>query len=69
MLNRSRALGLTEEKARLISLLSLIAHLDDTCILHRGGPDANHSNQHGSQAKLRNILVVILQESITTFFC
>jgi triphosphoribosyl-dephospho-CoA synthase len=37
MLNRSRAYGLTEEKARLNALLSLIAHLDDTCILHRGG--------------------------------
>lgn len=40
MLNLSRAYGSTEEKARLNALLSLIAHLDDTCILHRGGPDA-----------------------------
>jgi triphosphoribosyl-dephospho-CoA synthase len=40
MLNRSRAYGMTEEKARLNALLSLIAHLDDTCILHRGGPAA-----------------------------
>lgn len=39
-LNRSRASGLTEEKSRLNALLSLIAHLNDTCILHRGGPDA-----------------------------
>ncbi|MEW9503173.1 triphosphoribosyl-dephospho-CoA synthase [Jeotgalibacillus marinus] len=40
MLKRSRADGLTEEKARLNALLALIAHLDDTCILHRGGPEA-----------------------------
>ncbi|MFC0272670.1 triphosphoribosyl-dephospho-CoA synthase [Metabacillus herbersteinensis] len=40
MLNRSRENGLIEEKARLNALLSLIAHLDDTCILHRGGPEA-----------------------------
>jgi triphosphoribosyl-dephospho-CoA synthase len=33
MLYRSRAYGLTEEKARLKTLLSLIAHVDDTCIL------------------------------------
>jgi triphosphoribosyl-dephospho-CoA synthase len=40
MLYRSRVSGVTEEKARLNALLSLIAHLDDTCILHRGGPEA-----------------------------
>ncbi|MGM0876059.1 MAG: triphosphoribosyl-dephospho-CoA synthase [Bacillota bacterium] len=40
MLNRSRAYGFTEEEARLNALLSLIAHLDDTCILHRGGSKA-----------------------------
>jgi triphosphoribosyl-dephospho-CoA synthase len=39
MLNRSRAIGLTEEKAKLHALLSLIAHLDDTCILHRAGSE------------------------------
>ncbi|MBT2582824.1 triphosphoribosyl-dephospho-CoA synthase [Planococcus sp. ISL-109] len=40
MLNYSRISGQTEEKARLNALLSLMAHLDDTCILHRGGPGA-----------------------------
>ncbi|MBD1379434.1 triphosphoribosyl-dephospho-CoA synthase [Bacillus sp. IB182487] len=40
MLIHSRSIGITEEKARLNALLSLIAHLDDTCILHRGGPEA-----------------------------
>lgn len=39
MLNHSRSMGLTEEKAKLYALLSLMAHLDDTCILHRGGSD------------------------------
>ncbi len=39
MLNHSRAIGLTEEKAKLHALLSLVAHLDDTCILHRVGSD------------------------------
>ena len=38
-LYHSRAIGLTEEKAKLNALLSLMAHLDDTCVLHRGGFD------------------------------
>ncbi len=37
MLNSSRAKGLSEEKAQLNALFSLMAHLDDTCILYRGG--------------------------------
>lgn len=40
MLNYSRMSNQTEEEARLNALLALIAHLDDTCILHRGGPEA-----------------------------
>ncbi|WHY59210.1 triphosphoribosyl-dephospho-CoA synthase [Peribacillus simplex] len=40
MLKRSRAYGLAENEAQLNSLLALIASLDDTCILHRGGPEA-----------------------------
>jgi triphosphoribosyl-dephospho-CoA synthase len=40
MLKRSRAYGLAENEAQLTSLLALIASLDDTCILHRGGPEA-----------------------------
>ncbi|MFJ7470195.1 triphosphoribosyl-dephospho-CoA synthase [Peribacillus frigoritolerans] len=40
MLKRSRACGLAENEAQLNSLLALIASLDDTCILHRGGPEA-----------------------------
>lgn len=36
-LNYARKMKMTEDDARKYSLLSLIAHLDDTCILHRGG--------------------------------
>lgn len=39
-LKKARAQGMTEETAQLNALLSLIAHLDDTCILHRGGIEA-----------------------------
>ncbi|UGB33054.1 triphosphoribosyl-dephospho-CoA synthase [Metabacillus sp. B2-18] len=37
MLYQSRKNGLTDEQAKLNSLLSLIATVEDTCILHRGG--------------------------------
>ena len=40
MLNYSRMSNQTEEEAKLNALLALIAHLDDTCILHRGGSEA-----------------------------
>lgn len=36
----AKLIGMPEEDARKYSLLSLIAHLDDTCILHRGGMEA-----------------------------
>nr|WP_153733180.1 triphosphoribosyl-dephospho-CoA synthase [Sporosarcina obsidiansis] len=39
-LRKARGKGMSEEEARLSALLSLIAHLDDTCILHRGGLEA-----------------------------
>lgn len=32
-----RKIGMSEKSAQLHALLSLMAHLDDTCILHRGG--------------------------------
>ena len=35
----ARAINMSENDARKYSLLTLIAHLDDTCILHRGGMD------------------------------
>ncbi|WP_263055250.1 triphosphoribosyl-dephospho-CoA synthase MdcB [Curtobacterium sp. RIT-PI-V] len=39
MLRGARAGGATDETARLRALLALIATVDDTCILHRGGAD------------------------------
>jgi triphosphoribosyl-dephospho-CoA synthase len=37
MLRNSRSQGLTEEFARLNALVAIMADLDDTCLLHRGG--------------------------------
>ncbi|OMP68296.1 triphosphoribosyl-dephospho-CoA synthase [Domibacillus epiphyticus] len=51
MLKRSRAFGIPEETAKLNTLLTLIAHLDDTCILHRGGFKAlEFAKKHASAA-------------------
>jgi triphosphoribosyl-dephospho-CoA synthase len=40
MLKKSRLQGLAEEHARLNALVAMIAELNDTCLLHRGGPAA-----------------------------
>jgi len=40
VLKRARTQGMSEDDARLCALLALMAHLDDTCILHRGGAEA-----------------------------
>jgi triphosphoribosyl-dephospho-CoA synthase len=37
MLKKSRLQGLAEEHARLNALVAIIAELNDTCLLHRGG--------------------------------
>src|ERR1700730_4789884 len=37
MLRNSRSHGLTEEFARMNTLVAIMADLDDTCLLHRGG--------------------------------
>lgn len=39
-LYRARDEGVKEPFARLDALIALIAHLDDTCVLHRGGMEA-----------------------------
>jgi triphosphoribosyl-dephospho-CoA synthase len=39
-LRRRRASGATEHVARLDTLVSIMARLDDTCLLYRGGTDA-----------------------------
>ena len=40
MLRRRRRAGASEEVARLDALLAVMSHLDDTCLLYRGGPGA-----------------------------
>ena len=42
-LHRSRNEGASEDAARIDALISIIAELDDTCVLSRGGEQALHS--------------------------
>lgn len=51
-LHASRARGAPEERARLDALLAIMAHLDDTCLLHRGGTAALETAQLGARAVL-----------------
>ena len=51
-LRASRALGHGESHVRLNALLHLIASVDDTCLLHRGGAEALRVAQAGAQAVL-----------------
>ena len=52
-LHRSRANGATEDEARLDALLAIIATLDDTCLLHRGGRVALEAAQTGAREALQ----------------
>jgi triphosphoribosyl-dephospho-CoA synthase len=52
MLRTRRANKFPEEVCRLDALLSLMAELDDTCVLYRGGVEALHIVQTGAQAVL-----------------
>jgi triphosphoribosyl-dephospho-CoA synthase len=49
-LHAARRLGADEGTARLEALLSLMATLDDTCMLHRGGSEGLRTVQAGAQA-------------------
>ena len=51
-LRDAREAGRREEIARLDTLIALIAHVDDTCLLHRGGPAALRDAQAGARAVL-----------------
>jgi triphosphoribosyl-dephospho-CoA synthase len=53
MLKRSRSEGLTEEFARLNTLVAIMADLDDTCLLHRGGLTALAAARAGAKAILQ----------------
>ncbi|HEX8605397.1 MAG TPA: triphosphoribosyl-dephospho-CoA synthase [Pseudoduganella sp.] len=52
MLHASRRRGDSESAARLNALLAIVADLDDTCLLARGGPPALAAAQAGAQAVL-----------------
>jgi triphosphoribosyl-dephospho-CoA synthase len=52
MLRSRRAKNHPEEVCRLDALLRLMAELDDTCVLYRGGVEALHVVQSGAQAVL-----------------
>jgi len=51
-LRAARARGVGETCARLDALMAIMASLDDTCLLHRGGVTALHAAQGGARAVL-----------------
>jgi triphosphoribosyl-dephospho-CoA synthase len=53
MLHRRLREGCADDVARLDALLAIMSRLDDTCLLHRGGPAALAAAQRGAQAALR----------------
>ena len=48
-----RSRGEAEDAARLNALMAIIAELDDTCVLSRGGPNALTAIQAGAHSVLR----------------
>lgn len=52
MLRLSRARGDAESEARVNALLAVMAGLDDTCLLARGGCNALHATQAGARRVL-----------------
>jgi triphosphoribosyl-dephospho-CoA synthase len=52
MLHAARRRGDGESAARLNALLAIVAELDDTCLLARGGPPALAAAQSGARAVL-----------------
>ena len=51
-LRSARARGADEPSARLDALVTLMAHLDDTCVLHRGGAGGLRALQTAASAVL-----------------
>ena len=49
-LQRARARRITETHAQLDALMAIMAHLPDTCLLHRGGRAALDAAQAGARA-------------------
>jgi triphosphoribosyl-dephospho-CoA synthase len=54
MLRTKRAAHVPEQIARLDALLSIMAQLDDTCVLHRGGEAALRTTKNGAAAVIRS---------------
>lgn len=52
-LRQARSRGVGETFARLDALLSIMTKLDDTCLLHRGGPKALDTAKSGAAEILR----------------
>lgn len=48
----ARNRGLSEDQARLDALMAIMAELDDTCVLHRGGADALAATKQGANEVL-----------------
>ncbi|WNO62453.1 triphosphoribosyl-dephospho-CoA synthase [Streptomyces sp. NBC_01544] len=53
MLEAARAAGLSEHIARTDALLASMATLEDTCLLHRGGPEGLRTVREGTAAIVR----------------
>jgi triphosphoribosyl-dephospho-CoA synthase len=51
-LRAARDRGVLENRARLDALMAIMASLDDTCLLHRGGPAALQAAKLGARAVL-----------------
>lgn len=51
-LHAARANGVAEDAARVDTLLSIMASLDDTCLLHRAGRAGLQAGQHGARRVL-----------------
>jgi triphosphoribosyl-dephospho-CoA synthase len=51
-LHAARGRGIAENFARLDALMAIMTSLEDTCLLHRGGPAALEAAQHGARAVL-----------------
>jgi triphosphoribosyl-dephospho-CoA synthase len=47
-LKAARTSGRTERDSRLAALLAIMSHLDDTCVLYRGGPEAQRIVHDGA---------------------
>jgi triphosphoribosyl-dephospho-CoA synthase len=52
VLRAARARGMPEDCVRLDALMAIMASLDDTCLLHRGGPAALEAAKAGAMAVL-----------------